>query len=161
LLVQATYPAAYRENRFKDQYKGVHFGTLDFLFDENSTSASLPLPSPRLVMTIWDHLGDPVIVKTIPIHTSKLPRQSSSPELSSSSTCTPYWGVELTHRKVLFLFCMAVALFLLLAIPLAIIIWLVSTSIFYIWYEKETQRREAIERRYQEERTRREKEKVP
>jgi hypothetical protein len=152
--MQATYPAAYRENRFKDQYKGVHFGTLDFILEDplNNTASSSSSASHRLVMTIWDHFGDPVIVKTIPLHSTKLQPQSPPSSLDHlSSSCTPYWGQELPHRKVLFLFCMAVYLFVLVSIPLSIVIWLVSTSIFYIWYEKETQRREAIERRYQEE----------
>ena len=98
-------------------------------------------------MTIWDHFGDPVIVKTIPLHTGKL-KDLSSPSVTSH--CVPYWGEEKPHRKVLFLFCMAVFLFVLVSVPLSILLWLVGTSVFYLCYEKEYKRRELVEKRYQE-----------
>lgn len=104
-----------------------------------------------------------MITKTIPIHpkfstsTLKLLEESYNKTKDNKlieveeSYCEPYWGKEVTYRKVLFLFCMAVYLFILISIPLTLILWLIGTSIFYIFFEREYKRRDQIEKRYQEE----------
>lgn len=106
-----------------------------------------------------------MIQKSIPIHppfspnSLKLLQDLSTYEHNNNegkdmiieSTCEPFWGPEKPYRYILFLFCMAVYLFILLSIPLSIILWLLGSSIFYIFFEREYKRRELIENRYQQE----------
>jgi hypothetical protein len=157
----------YRENRFKDMYKGLHFGTLDINLEGVSREGDKIL-SPSVRMNIFDHDGKTVMTKEVSIalrrntscstpmesHSSTSPSSHLSSSLlhqqediNNSFSCTPIWGEERPYQKTLFVFCMAVYLFFILSILLTVV-WFIFASVFYIFFEREYKRRERIEEAY-------------
>ena len=67
---------------------------------------------------------------------------------SLSHNCVPRWGVESYFQRVMFLLSIAIFLFVIIAIPLMGIIWLVFASVYDISIEQELRRREMIEARH-------------
>jgi len=140
-MYQATYPAPYRENRFKDQYKGVHFGMIN---------VQLETATPHIAVDIYNHEGLSVIHKAVPL-LDELPisTDESYKHLGNHTKCTPVNGEEESYKKVLFLFCNALYLFVVIFVPCLFALWLVFASGFYILFEREMKRRERIEANYQ------------
>jgi hypothetical protein len=160
---EASYPAKYRENKYKDFYQGVHFSTLDIVLPEASSSSS---EVSGVRFKVINHMGAtvysnfyPFVLQPFSVLTAgevDASCQTNSSQIDSfvysKSTdgslgyeCTPHWGQERTHEYVLHVFCMACFMYVVLALPVLTVLWLIFASFYYIWFITEDKRRARIE----------------
>lgn len=156
-VYEASYPAKYRENKFKDFYQGLHFSTLDIVLPDSSSSSK----NGGVQYKVIDHLGVTVYSQFYPFN---LPFSASSTATATSHCsnssrqdftysadgtlgyqCTPQWGEEQPMEYFLHVFCMAFYMFLVFALPALTVCWLIFASFYYVWFITEEKRRARIE----------------
>ena len=163
---EASYPAKYRKNKYKDFYQGVHFSTLDIVLpnaDSDSDTPSSEVSGVRF--NVINHLGEMVYSEFYPFLLqpfSLLALPAAAENACDNSTqprdnfiynadgslgyeCTPYWGDEKQYEYYLHVFCMACFMYVLLALPALTLLWLIFASFYYIWFITEDKRRARIE----------------
>jgi hypothetical protein len=154
---EASYPAKYRENKYKDFYQGVHFSTLDIVLPEASSS-----DVSGVRFSVINHLGETVYSSFYPFLLQ--PHSATDDDNSCNSSiqkdqqdffynadnslgysCTPRWGQEKPYEYFLHVFCMACFMYLVLALPALTVLWFIFASFYYIWFIAEDKRRAKIE----------------
>ena len=146
---EASYPARYRQHKFKDFYQGIHFSTLDIVLpDSSSTETS------GVRFRVVNHLGEMVYTSFYPFLSPNNEFKVYERNCTSSDgnfvcnengimgyECTPYWGHEQPVDYFLHVFCLTCVLYIFLGLPALAVLWLIFASIYYIWFITEDKRR--------------------
>eukprot|EP01039_Chlorochromonas_danica_P001978 gene1978-2158_t len=140
-LYQVAHPARYRPHRFADSYRYIHFALLDLDLDVNGQD--------QLTFRVISHRGDEVLMRP---YSLQLPRvgmlEEDSMDESSFVKCEPINGPVPLWRLLLAKAVMIIFLVSTLLLPLIGCLYLVCTSIYYIFIGRELKRRDLIEQQY-------------
>lgn len=164
---EASYPAKYRQHKFKDFYQGVHFSTLDIVLPD---AGALSSEVSGVRFNVINHLGATVYSSFYPFVLQPYSAQTASVNAGMEASCdnatlqgvssdnfvynengsfgfecTPHWGHENRYEYYLHVFCMACFMYVVLALPVLTILWLIFASVYYIWFITENKRRARIE----------------
>lgn len=131
---EASYPARYRENKYKDFYQNVHFSIL---------SIDLSLQQPKLQFDVVNHDGGTAYSRVLPLVPAVVGGEFNDTE-KMDYECTPFWGPEKSFDYFVHLFCMASVIFVTVIVPVFVVLWLVFASFYYIWFISEEKRRERL-----------------
>ena len=157
-----SYPAYYREDKYRDAYANIHFGLLDII-NINSSIEEYSL----LYRTIA-HDGRVVNTKSLPLRPARslVDIQGSSSDNSSTQyitllehllsddsvrvETTPFWGPKTWIGMTAYRAKISFFLLIFVVLPISYVLWLVGASVWYILRGAELARRTRLEVQYQE-----------
>lgn len=175
-ISQLSYPAYYREDKYRDAYANIHFGLLDIINTNTIINSSVGEYS--LLYRTIAHDGKVVNTKSLPLRPvrSLVDMQGCNDDSSSSSSCssensrsqyiqlleqllsddsvrietTPFWGPKTWIGMIAYRAKISFFLLCFVVLPISYMLWLVGASVWYILRGAELARRTKLEIQYQE-----------
>lgn len=161
-----SYPAYYREDKYRDAYANIHFG----LFDIINININSSIEEYSLLYRTIAHDGRVVNTKSLPLRPARslVDIQGSSSSSDNSSTqyikllehllsddsvrveTTPFWGPKTWIGMTAYRAKISFFLLIFVVLPMSYVLWLVGASVWYILRGAELARRTRLEVQYQE-----------
>jgi len=160
-----SYPAYYREDKYRDAYANIHFG----LFDIINININSSIEEYSLLYRTIAHDGRVVNTKSLPLRPARslVDIQGSSSSDSSSTQyikllehllsddsvrveTTPFWGPKTWIGMTAYRAKISFFLLIFVVLPMSYVLWLVGASVWYILRGAELARRTRLEVQYQE-----------
>ena len=160
-----SYPAYYREDKYRDAYANIHFG----LFDIINININSSIEEYSLLYRTIAHDGRVVNTKSLPLRPARslvdIQGSSSSDNssiqyikllehlLSDDSVrveTTPFWGPKTWIGMTAYRAKISFFLLIFVVLPMSYVLWLVGASVWYILRGAELARRTRLEVQYQE-----------
>lgn len=144
----ATGAALFREHRFRDHYKGLHYGLMEFYLPTPESGDEVDSAvQPYLKVSIVDHTGETVIFRSLPLKTHGASSWAGGQPYKKKATivdCQPYWGRVSRWRIDLARYALLLIPFIFIALPAGLVVFFILSLVMSACGSKITRKQKSV-----------------